>query len=75
MFEDIAERFGIELANVPCVGDSLRDLVAGASAGGQPILVRTGNGEKTLAAGNLPEGTLVFTDLAAAAQHIIDTYN
>lgn len=75
MFEDIAERFGVELTNVPCVGDSLRDLVAGANAGGKPILVRTGNGEKTLAAGNLPEGTLVFADLAEAAQHIIDTYH
>jgi D-glycero-D-manno-heptose 1,7-bisphosphate phosphatase len=75
MFEDIAERFGVELNDVPCVGDSLRDLVASANAGGKPLLVRTGNGEKTLAAGNLPEGTLVFADLAEAAGYIIKNYH
>jgi D-glycero-D-manno-heptose 1,7-bisphosphate phosphatase len=35
------------------------------------MLVRTGKGEETLAAGGLPEGTLVFADLAAVVQHII----
>jgi len=33
--------------------------------------VRTGKGEEALAAGGLPEGTLVFADLAEAVQHII----
>jgi len=71
MFEDISSRFGVDLDGVPCVGDSLRDLVAGASLGGKPMLVRTGKGEEALAAGGLPEGTLVFADLAEAVQHII----
>jgi D-glycero-D-manno-heptose 1,7-bisphosphate phosphatase len=53
------------------VGDALRDLQAGAVLGMQPMLVRTGKGEETLAAGGLPEGTLVFADLAEAVQHII----
>ena len=38
--------------------------------GGQPILVLTGKGEKTLAAGGLPEGTLVFADLGRSGAAI-----
>ena len=45
----VAERFQIELANVPIVGDSLRDLQAAQTAGARPILVRTGKGLRTLA--------------------------
>ena len=71
MFHDIGQRFGIDLAGTPCVGDSLRDLQASHQVGGQPILVLTGKGAKTLAAGGLPEDTLVFDDLAAAVQHIV----
>lgn len=71
MLEEIGRRFGEDLTGVPSVGDSLRDLEASVAVGAQPILVRTGKGEKTLAAGNLPEGTLVFADLAEAAQRII----
>ena len=51
MFEEISKRFNIELNGVPAIGDSLRDLQAAAAVGAQPILVRTGKGEKTLAAG------------------------
>lgn len=71
MFEDIAKRFNVALAGVPSVGDSLRDMQASAAAGCQPILVLTGKGRKTLAAGGLPEGTQVFDDLAAAVRAII----
>lgn len=72
MLLEIASRFGIDLVDVPSVGDSLRDLQASAAVGAQPILVLTGKGEKTLAAGGLPEGTWVCDDLAEAAQRIID---
>jgi D-glycero-D-manno-heptose 1,7-bisphosphate phosphatase len=71
MFQDIAQRFNVTLAGVPSVGDSLRDMQASAAAGCQPILVLTGKGRKTLAAGGLPEGTQVFDDLAAAVRAII----
>jgi D-glycero-D-manno-heptose 1,7-bisphosphate phosphatase len=71
MFEDIARRFNTSLVGVPSVGDSLRDLQACAKAGCQPMLVRTGKGEKTLAAGDLPENTQVFEDLAAAVRAIV----
>jgi len=35
------------------------------------MLVRTGKGEKTMADGNLPEGTLEFADLSAAVDFIL----
>jgi D-glycero-D-manno-heptose 1,7-bisphosphate phosphatase len=72
MFLEIARRFGRNLAGMPAVGDSLRDLQAAESVGCQPMLVKTGKGLQTLAAGNLPAGTLVFDDLAAVAAHLRD---
>jgi D-glycero-D-manno-heptose 1,7-bisphosphate phosphatase len=71
MFHDIARRFNVDLAGVPSVGDSLRDLQAAAAVGAQPILVLTGKGAKTRAAGGLPEGTAVYADLAEAVRHIV----
>ena len=71
MFLDIAQRFNVSLSGVPSVGDSLRDLQAASTAGAQPILVLTGKGKKTKAAGDLPEGTQVFADLAEAVRRIV----
>lgn len=71
MLEEISRRFAMDLKDVPNVGDSLRDLQAGAALGTQNILVRTGKGEKTLAEGGLPENTWICDDLADAVQRII----
>lgn len=71
MFLDIAQRFNVSLSGVPSVGDSQRDLQAASTAGAQPILVLTGKGKKTKAAGDLPEGTQVFADLAEAVRRIV----
>ena len=71
MFIDISQRFNVDLAGVPSVGDSLRDLQAAASVGAQPMLVLTGKGNKTQAAGGLPEGTPVSADLAEAVRNIV----
>jgi D-glycero-D-manno-heptose 1,7-bisphosphate phosphatase len=75
MLEEIERRFGIDLKGAPNVGDSLRDLQAGASLSMQNILVRTGKGEATLAAGDLPADTWVCADLAEAAQRIIAEFD
>jgi D-glycero-D-manno-heptose 1,7-bisphosphate phosphatase len=56
---------------VPAIGDSLRDLQAASALGCAPILVRTGKGEKTEADGNLPAGTVVRADLAAAVDALL----
>jgi len=71
MFEDIARRFNISLAGVASIGDSLRDVQAASAAGAQPVLVLTGKGVKTEAAGGLPERTKVYQDLAEAVRAII----
>lgn len=72
MLEEIGRRFAVDLTNTPSVGDSLRDLQASAAVGAQPILVLTGKGRETEAAGGLPPGAWICADLMEAAQRIID---
>jgi D-glycero-D-manno-heptose 1,7-bisphosphate phosphatase len=71
MFKRIAETMNADLNGVVTIGDSLRDLQAGTIMGCRPILVLTGKGEKTRDEGNLPEGTLIFADLASAVNHLL----
>ncbi len=71
MFEEIARRFNIELKGVPSIGDSLRDLEASVTVSAQPMLVLTGKGLRTQEMGGLPQGTLIFKNLADAAQQVI----
>lgn len=73
LFRQIGERFGVDLSTVPVVGDTLRDLQAGAAVGCKPHLVRTGKGLVTEAANvqqSVP-GTVVHDDLAAFAEYLI----
>ena len=73
MFEEIAARYNLtSLKDVPVVGDSLRDLQPAAALGAQPFLVLTGKGKKTQAAGQLPEGTRSYPDLAAVVNAILN---
>jgi D-glycero-D-manno-heptose 1,7-bisphosphate phosphatase len=71
LFERIGECFNIDLAEVYAIGDSLRDLQAAVAVGARPVLVLSGKGTETQEGGKIPEGTLVFADLAAAAEHIL----
>ena len=48
MYLDIAKRFNIDLSQTVVVGDSFRDLQAAIKVNAQPILVKTGKGERTL---------------------------
>ena len=76
LFELIGERYGIEMAGVPIVGDKLSDLQAGAAVGCACHLVRTGKGAR-LSDAQITElqlhipGTQVHADLAAFAEHLI----
>lgn len=74
LFEQIGARFGVSLKSVPAVGDSLRDLLAGASVGCQPHLVLTGKsaGLTPEQIQGLPAGSRVHADLAAFADHLIE---
>ncbi|MGL1833182.1 D-glycero-beta-D-manno-heptose 1,7-bisphosphate 7-phosphatase [Rhodocyclaceae bacterium SMB388] len=71
MFIQIAERFNLDLAGVPAVGDSLRDLQAGIAVGCKPYLVLTGKGQKTSADPELPPGTLIRADLASVVADLL----
>jgi D-glycero-D-manno-heptose 1,7-bisphosphate phosphatase len=76
LLEQIGERFGVEFADVPVVGDSLRDLEAGQAVGCPTHLVRTGKAaqldDAQIAAlcAQVP-GTVVHADLAAFAEYLI----
>ena len=74
LFEQIGERYGIDLKGVAVVGDALRDVVAGASAGCEPHLVLTGNGA-AYRGRDLPEAfpanTQVHEDLSAFADWMV----
>ena len=73
---DIAHRYGVSLAQVPMVSDTLRDLQAARAAGCEPHLVLSGR-----AAGLAPEalrqltepvpGTYVHADLGAFADFLL----
>ena len=71
MIAEIAERYSMDLKGVPAVGDSLRDLEASVRLGAQPILVLTGKGQQTQTTGGLPEGTLIYPDLAAVVATLV----
>jgi D-glycero-D-manno-heptose 1,7-bisphosphate phosphatase len=71
MLLQIGSRFGVDMKDVPAIGDGLRDLQAAYAVGARPILVLTGKGEKTHAAGNLPPGSIVFPDLAFAVSALL----
>ena len=74
LFEQIGERYGVDLKGVPVVGDATRDVVAGATAGCEPHLVLTGNGAvyrgRPLPP-TFPPDTRVHEDLAAFADWLV----
>ena len=71
MLAEIGRRFNANLKDIPCVGDSQRDLEAAAAVGAPPVLVLTGKGQATQREGRLPPGTSVFKDLAAAVKSLV----
>jgi D-glycero-D-manno-heptose 1,7-bisphosphate phosphatase len=75
LFQQIGERFGVDLAGVPAVGDSARDLQAGAAAGCEPHLVLTGKGSvyrQRALPETFPVGTRTHEGLAAFAEYLIN---
>ncbi|NMM27084.1 MAG: D-glycero-beta-D-manno-heptose 1,7-bisphosphate 7-phosphatase [Glaciimonas sp.] len=72
MFLEIAKRYEISLKGIPNIGDSLRDLQAGFNSGCISYLVLTGKGTKTQTEDGLPPDTLIYPDLAAAVDGLLD---
>lgn len=76
MYTELGERLGTSFKGVYSLGDSLRDLQAAKSAGATPVLVKTGNGKKTLKEIRSEEqsalaDTLVFDSLASFTQALL----
>ncbi len=75
LFEQIGERYGIDLHGVPAVGDSADDAIAAAATGCEPHLVLTGQGAQYRGRplpSTFPPGMRVHEDLAAFAEFLID---
>jgi len=69
MYDELASRLNVNYHGVFSVGDSIRDLQAAKNAGARPVLVKTGNGKKSLKEINTRgdidlDGTMVFDNLA-----------
>jgi len=73
---EIGSRYGIDLATVPMVGDTLRDLQAAQAAGCEPHLVRSGRAQSLDEAQcrhileQVP-ATRIHADLGAFADHLL----
>ena len=74
LYEQIGERYGLDLHGVPAVGDTARDALAAVAAGCEPHLVLTGKGAvyrgRTLPE-TFPKETQVHADIAAFADFLI----
>lgn len=76
MMHDIARRYGVDLRQVPMVGDTLRDLQAAQAAGCEPHLVLTGRaaGLDEAQLSRIVEqvpGTRIHADLGAFADDLL----
>ncbi len=67
---ELLERLQVPAPQALIIGDSQRDVDAAQALGCPAILVLTGNGRRTLDAGQLPATTVVRVDLAAVAAEL-----
>ncbi len=73
LFTQIGKRYGIDMAGVPTVGDSLRDLQAGAAVGCALHLLRTGKSALALPSGIdlLPGAVTIHDNLSDFADDLL----
>ncbi len=77
MLLDIGRRYGVDLAQVPMVGDTLRDLQAAQAAGCEPHLVRAGraaamDAEQVASLVEQVPGTIVHRDMQELATYLLE---
>lgn len=72
LLRSIGLRFGLPLAGAVAIGDSKRDLDAATAVWAQPVLVRTGKGERTLAVHPELKDLPCFDDLAEAVDYLLE---
>jgi len=72
MLTAIEQRFGLSLAGMPMVGDTLADIQVAQAKQMLPYLVKTGKGERTLATNDACLiNTPVYSNLHAAVEAIL----
>jgi len=76
LMREIGKRYGIDLKQVPMVGDTLRDLQAAQASGCEPHLVCSGraagfDAAQIQALVDQVPGTRVHADLAAVAEYLL----
>ena len=72
LLKEIERRLHTPLYGIPVIGDRMTDIQAAQTVGASPVLVRTGNGQKQLDAGLVPDDIPVYDDLAQAARALLD---
>lgn len=72
LYQQLAQRWNIELDGIPVIGDSLRDLEAARAVNACPILLLTGKGQKTRE--QVPESwhVPVYDNLSQAVDHLLE---
>lgn len=71
LFWQIREKYAVNLAEVFFVGDSISDIQVAKSVGCKPLLVLTGNGQKTLASFAEALHIPAFKNLTGVAEFVI----
>jgi D-glycero-D-manno-heptose 1,7-bisphosphate phosphatase len=74
LFSQIAERYGVDLNGVPCIGNSLSDMQVAEVVGCVPHMVLSGRHPEWLGQDlppGFPVGTQVHADLAACVDHLL----
>ncbi len=71
MIQELLTKFQVSPENTYVIGDSLRDLQAGQAAGCKVILVKTGNGKRTLSENTELNQGLVFENLDQTVQYLL----
>ena len=73
LLKKFASDYDADLSKIAFIGDSLRDIQAAQNAGAIPILVKTGNGVKTLQENpQLSTSLLIFENLYDSANYLIN---
>ena len=71
LLNQVRERFDVAPADTVMVGDALHEIEAGVAAGASTWLVRGGNPEASVAAGDLPAGVQVADDLSDVVTRVL----
>jgi D-glycero-D-manno-heptose 1,7-bisphosphate phosphatase len=71
LYNDVSERLRTSLNKVFCIGDKMTDVKAAQSAGGKPILVKTGKGQSEIDQGLIPKGIPIYKDLASFVEELL----